>query len=46
MTLPLTYSRVTSHPSVIDIYRRRLLAEGVVSEAELAGWQVYVITCC
>ncbi len=36
-TQPLMYRKIRSHPSTLEIYGRKLTAEGVVTEAELDG---------
>jgi len=38
MTQPTMYARIKDHPSTRELYSRRLIAEGVVSQAELDGW--------
>ena len=42
-TQPLMYKKIRSHPSVLEVYSRRLIEEGVVSEAEVdelkADWR-------
>lgn len=38
MTQPVMYRKIRSHPTTREIYAQRLIAEGVVSEAEAAGW--------
>jgi 2-oxoglutarate dehydrogenase E1 component len=38
MTQPLMYQEIKAHPSVREIYASRLVAEGVVSQAEADGW--------
>ncbi len=38
MTQPLMYKTIKDHPSTREIYSRRLIDEGVASEAEVAGW--------
>ena len=38
MTQPLMYRAIKDHPSVRDLYVRRLVAEGVVGQAEADGW--------
>jgi 2-oxoglutarate dehydrogenase E1 component len=35
-TQPLMYKKIRSHPSTLDIYSKKLIAEGVVSEGEVA----------
>jgi 2-oxoglutarate dehydrogenase E1 component len=34
-TQPLMYKKIRSHPTTLEIYSKKLIAEGVVSEAEL-----------
>ncbi len=34
-TQPIMYSKIASHPSALDLYSKRLIAEGAASEAEL-----------
>jgi 2-oxoglutarate dehydrogenase E1 component len=36
-TQPLMYKKIRSHPTVVTIYGKRLIEEGVVTEAELEG---------
>ncbi len=38
MTQPLMYKIIKDHPSTRDIYAKRLIAEGVASEADIAQW--------
>ncbi|MCA6225188.1 MAG: 2-oxoglutarate dehydrogenase E1 component [Phenylobacterium sp.] len=38
MTSPLMYARIKDHPSTREIYARQLIAEGVVTEPEVAQW--------
>jgi len=38
-TMPLTYKAVAGHPPTVETYKRRLLAEGVVTEDEVEAWQ-------
>jgi 2-oxoglutarate dehydrogenase E1 component len=38
MTQPLMYAKIKEHPSVRDLYARRLIAEGVTSQEEVDGW--------
>jgi 2-oxoglutarate dehydrogenase E1 component len=35
-TQPLMYKKIRQHPSTLDIYTRKLVAEGVVTEGEVA----------
>jgi 2-oxoglutarate dehydrogenase E1 component len=34
-TQPLMYKKIRQHPSIVEIYGKRLMAEGVLSQAEL-----------
>ena len=38
MTQPLMYAKIKDHPPVREIYARRLIAEGVTTEAEVNDW--------
>jgi 2-oxoglutarate dehydrogenase E1 component len=42
-TQPVMYKRIASHPSTLEIYARRLIADGVMTEGEVdkakAGWR-------
>lgn len=38
MTSPLMYAKIKDHPPTREIYARQLIAEGVATEAEVAGW--------
>ncbi len=42
-TQPLMYKKIRSHPSVLEVYSRRLIEQGVVSEADVeelkASWR-------
>ena len=38
MTQPLMYKTIKDHPTTREIYARRLVAEGVASEADISGW--------
>jgi len=38
MTQPLMYKAIKDHPSTREIYSRRLVAEGVATDAEVAEW--------
>ncbi len=38
MTQPLMYKTIKDHPTTREIYARRLVAEGVATEADIAGW--------
>ncbi len=35
-TQPIMYQRISQHPTVVEIYARRLVAEGVISSGEVA----------
>jgi len=37
-TQPLMYKKISGQPSTREIYARRLVAEGVISESDLQGW--------
>ncbi len=37
-TQPLMYKRIKDHPTTREIYSRRLISEGVVSEADVDAW--------
>lgn len=39
MTQPIMYRRVKDQPTTLEIYTRRLIGEGVVSQAEVDAWQ-------
>jgi 2-oxoglutarate dehydrogenase E1 component len=45
-TQPLMYKKIRSHPSTLEIYGKKLAAEGVVSEGEVArmkaGWRAHL----
>src|SRR5471032_1055372 len=45
-TQPLMYKKIRSHPSTLEIYSKKLIAEGVVSEAEVekmkADWRAHL----
>src|SRR5690606_31277770 len=47
-TQPLMYKAIRSHPSTLEIYAKKLAAEGVVTEAEIeqnkAGWRTHLET--
>ncbi|WP_201859448.1 2-oxoglutarate dehydrogenase E1 component [Microvirga soli] len=34
-TQPLMYRKIRSHPAIVELYSKKLLAEGVITEAEL-----------
>jgi len=38
MTSPLMYAKIKDHPTTREIYSRRLVAEGVITQADLDGW--------
>src|SRR5205085_5155064 len=42
-TQPVMYKKIAKHPSTLEIYAKRLIAEGVISESEVekakAGWR-------
>ena len=38
MTQPLMYAKIKDHPSTRELYSRRLVEEGVVTEADVEGW--------
>lgn len=42
-TQPLMYKKIATHPSVLDVYSKRLVADGVISEADIdkakADWR-------
>ena len=40
VTLPLTYQAVANHPPVTQLYSSHLQQQGVVTEADVKGWQV------
>ena len=37
--MPLTYRRVAEHPRVLQLYSERLQVAGLVTKAEVDGWQ-------
>ncbi len=45
-TQPLMYKKIRAHPSTLDIYSKKLIAEGVVSEADVdkmkADWRAHL----
>ncbi|HZL39029.1 MAG TPA: 2-oxoglutarate dehydrogenase E1 component [Pseudolabrys sp.] len=45
-TQPLMYKKIRAHPTTLEIYSKRLIAEGVVSEADVdkmkAGWRAHL----
>jgi 2-oxoglutarate dehydrogenase E1 component len=45
-TQPLMYKKIRSHPTTLELYGKKLQAEGVVSEGEVermqAGWRVHL----
>src|ERR1700722_15823287 len=38
MTQPLMYAIIKAHPSTRELYGRRLVEEGVITQADLDGW--------
>lgn len=46
VTLPLTYQAVATHPPVAQLYSSHLLQQGVVTEADVKGWQVVALSPC
>jgi 2-oxoglutarate dehydrogenase E1 component len=38
-TQPLMYKKIRSHPGVVEIYSKKLIAEGTITEADLEGMQ-------
>ncbi|WP_374659119.1 2-oxoglutarate dehydrogenase E1 component [Phenylobacterium sp.] len=38
MTSPLMYAKIKDHPSTRELYSRQLIAEGVATEGDIAGW--------
>jgi len=38
MTQPLMYAKIKDHPPTRELYSTRLIAEGVITEAEVQGW--------
>jgi 2-oxoglutarate dehydrogenase E1 component len=38
MTQPLMYAKIKGHPTTRELYARRLIGEGVVSQADVDGW--------
>jgi len=38
MTSPLMYAKIKDHPSTREIYSRKLIGQGVITEGELTGW--------
>ncbi|WP_421933428.1 2-oxoglutarate dehydrogenase E1 component [Phenylobacterium sp.] len=38
MTSPLMYAKIKDHPSTRELYSRQLIGEGVITEADVAGW--------
>src|SRR5690606_5171667 len=47
-TQPLMYKAIRSHPTTLEIYAKKLVAEGVVTEAEIeqlkADWRSHLET--
>ena len=45
-TQPLMYKKIRSHPTTLEIYSKRLVGEGVVTEGDVekmkAGWRVHL----
>src|SRR5476649_1057054 len=45
-TQPLMYQKIRSHPTTLEIYSKKLIAEGVISEGEVekikAGWRAHL----
>jgi 2-oxoglutarate dehydrogenase E1 component len=45
-TQPLMYKKIRSHPTTLEVYSKRLISEGVVTEAEVnkmkAGWRSHL----
>ena len=45
-TQPLMYQKIRAHPTTLEIYGKKLIAEGVVTEAEVekmkAGWRAHL----
>ncbi|WIA12981.1 hypothetical protein OEZ85_006593, partial [Tetradesmus obliquus] len=39
VTLPLSYAIIAQHPTVLETYSAKLMAEGVVTGAELSRWR-------
>ncbi len=37
-TQPIMYAKIKDHPSTRDLYAKRLIAEGVCTQAEFDGW--------
>ena len=38
MTQPLMYAKIKDHPSTRELYSRRLIGEGVITQADVDGW--------
>ena len=38
MTSPLMYAKIKDHPPTRELYARKLIAEGVATQDEVAGW--------
>ena len=38
MTQPLMYAKIKDHPTVRELYGRRLVEEGVATQAQVEGW--------
>ena len=45
-TQPLMYQKIRSHPTTLEIYSKKLVAEGVITEGEVekmkAGWRAHL----
>jgi 2-oxoglutarate dehydrogenase E1 component len=45
-TQPLMYKKIRAHPTTLEIYGKRLIGEGIVTEAEVAkmkaGWRAHL----
>ncbi len=45
-TQPLMYKKIRAHPTTLEIYRKRLIGEGIVTEANVdkmkAGWRAHL----
>ncbi|MGH6665780.1 MAG: 2-oxoglutarate dehydrogenase E1 component, partial [Pseudolabrys sp.] len=45
-TQPLMYKKIRAHPTTLEIYSKRLIGEGIVTEAEVekmkAGWRAHL----
>jgi len=38
-TQPVMYDRIANHPTTLEIYAKKLIEEGVTTEAEVDGWK-------